>query len=80
MPSTVTLDFLFQFEPQLHRSDRVSLHVALLLPAHLLRRDANDRQRHHPQRHGCHRKNRRQGETALWPAVNLDVAQIYSCS
>lgn len=45
---------LFQPEPQLHRSDRVSLHVAVLLPAYLLWRDADGRQHHRPQRHGRH--------------------------
>lgn len=38
---------------ELHRPDRVSLHVALLLSAHLLWRDAHHRQRHHSQWDGC---------------------------
>lgn len=70
--STLTLGSLFQLEPQLHRSDWVSLHVAVLLPAHLLRRNADHRQCHDPQRHGCHRKNCRQGEPALGLVGNLD--------
>lgn len=74
---TLTPYSLFQFEPQLHRSDWVSLHVALLLPAHLLWRNADHRQCHDPQRHGCHRKNCRQGEIALWLVVNLDLAQTF---
>lgn len=61
---------LFQFEPRLHRPDGVPLHVALLLAAPLLRRHAHHRQRHHPQRPGCHGKNRGQGGTALWLAVS----------
>lgn len=73
----LTLCSLFQFEPQLHRSDRVSLHVALLLPAHLLWRNADNRQCHDPQWHGRHRKNCRQGEIALWLVVNLDLAQTF---
>lgn len=75
--SALTLYSLFQFEPQLHRSDWVSLHVALLLPAHLLWRNADNRQCHDPQWHGRHRKNCRQGETALWLVVNLDLAQTF---
>lgn len=39
---------------ELHRPDRVSLHVALLLSAHLLWRNAHHRQCDHSQRHGCH--------------------------
>lgn len=73
--SALTLCSLFQSEPQLHRSDRVSLHVAVLLPAHLLWRDADNRQRHDPQRHGRHRKDCRQGDAALWLMVNLDMAR-----
>lgn len=63
--SAVMLFCLFQFEPQLHRPDRVSLHVALLLPAYLLWGHADYRQRHHPQWHGSHGEDRGQGETAL---------------
>ena len=49
------------------------LHVALLWG------HADYRQRHHPQRHGSHREDRGQGETALWLAGDLDVAQTSSC-
>lgn len=51
----------WQSVPQLHRPDRVSLHVALLLSAHLLRRNAHHRQRDHSERHGSHRQDFRQG-------------------
>ena len=63
--SAATLSCLFQFEPQLHRPDRVSLHVALLLPAYLLWGHADYRQRYYPQWNGSHGEDRGQGETAL---------------
>lgn len=63
--SAVTLFCLFQFEPQLHRPDRVSLHVALLLPAYLLWGHADYHQRYHPQWQESRGEDRGQGETAL---------------
>lgn len=74
---TLTPYSSFQFEPQLHRPDWVSLHVALLLPADLLWRHADHRQCHDPQWHGCHRKNCRQGEIAFRLVVNLALAQTF---
>lgn len=44
---------LFKSQSKLHRSDRMPLYVALLLPAHLLRWHANDSQCYHPEWHGC---------------------------
>ncbi len=47
---------------QLHRPDRVSLHVAILLAAYLLWSNANHCQCHYPQWYGGHWQDQGQGE------------------
>lgn len=47
---------------QLHRPDWVSIHVALLLSAHLLRRNAYHRKCDHSQWHGRHWQDPGQGD------------------
>lgn len=64
--------------PQLHRPDRVSVHVALLLSAHLLWRNAHHRQCDHSQRDGCYWQNCRQGVHTRLQLIHQEKTKIYS--